>query len=235
MNEPRPRASGFRREHPVFFWGSLALLALFLAATAAVAVRIPRYRSQAAAISAKMSAEERATRDSVLQSQARRSELAMALLRRELRIKSMEQKGIHLAISLEDSTLSLRHGNATLRQAKLAIGPDSVVRAPDGRTWRMVRALGERTLKEKQVAPRYTVPEWVYISRGQPVPPEAERTIEGGLGRYVLRLDDGTEIYSEPRVGPLEGTVKPASFMAKAADLGAIFDAIRTDAPVYIY
>jgi len=32
----RPRG-GFRREHPVFFWGTAALIGLLVAATAAVA------------------------------------------------------------------------------------------------------------------------------------------------------------------------------------------------------
>ncbi|HEX5724261.1 MAG TPA: hypothetical protein VFX98_02275 [Longimicrobiaceae bacterium] len=235
MNEPRPRGSGFRREHPVFFWGMAALIALFAAATLVVGARIPRYQREATRIDRQMSAEERATRDSVLQSRAKRSELAVALLRRELRVKTLEQKGMHLAISLDDSVLELRHGKATLRRAPLRIGPDSIIRAPDGRTWRFVRALGERQLAEKQVSPVYTVPEWVYLGQGQPVPPEAERRVAGGLGRYVLRLDDGTEIYTEPQEGPLKGVVKPASFVARARDLAAIFDAVREDTPVFIY
>jgi hypothetical protein len=182
-----------------------------------------------------MSAAERATRDQVLQSRAARSEMAVALLRRELRIKGMREKGLHLAVSTEDSTLSLRHGGATLRAVPVRIGPDSVVRGPDGRTWRFVRALGERTIRDKQVSPVYTVPEWVYVGRNLPVPAEEERRVEGGLGRYVLRLDDGTEIYSEPAAGPLAEGVKPASFEVRESDLRAIFDAVREDTPVFIF
>lgn len=234
-SEPRPRGSGFRREHPVFFWGTAALIALFAVAAAVVGMRVPRYQREAAEINAKMTVAERATRDSVLQSRAKRSDLAIALLRREVRVKALETRGIHLAISIEDSVLELRHGKATLRRARVRIGPDSIIRAPDGRTWRFVRALGERHLAEKQVSPTYTVPEWVYISRGQPVPSEDQRKVAGGLGRYVLRLDDGTEIYTEPQEGPLKGVVKPASFVARARDLAAIFDAIKVDTPVYIY
>ncbi|MDQ3388824.1 MAG: hypothetical protein M3483_04900, partial [Gemmatimonadota bacterium] len=70
---------------------------------------------------------------------------------------------------------------------------------------------------------------------GEAVPSEEDRQVPGGLGRYVLRLNDGTVIYSEPESGPLQGTVKPASFMARASDLAAIFEAVRKDTPVYIY
>jgi hypothetical protein len=159
----------------------------------------------------------------------------VAVLRRDLRIRSLEEKKRHLAIVLEDSVLELRHGRATLRRAKLTIGPDSTIRAADGRTWRLVRPVGERKIAERQNTPTYTIPEWVYVSRGQPVPAEGERRVRGGLGTYVIRLDDGTEIYSQPTAGPLAETVKPGAFMARARDLAAIFDAVGEDTPVYIY
>lgn len=235
MTETRRGFSRLRHDHPVFFWGMAALMVLFLAATGVVASRIPRYQQEAQALNRQMSAAERATRDRVLQSRAARSEMAVALLRRELRIKGQQQKGIHLAVNTEKRTLALRHGRATLREVPVQVGPDSVVRAPDGRAWRFVRALGERTVRDKEVSPVYTVPEWVYVSRGQPVPPEAQRRVEGGLGEYVLRLDDGTEIYTEPEAGPLAQGVKPAAFMVREGDMRAIFDAVREDTPVFIY
>lgn len=230
-----PRRPSFPRAHPVFFWGMLTLIALFAGATAVVASRVPRYQQEMAELNARMTAQERATRDRVLQSKAERSELALALLQREVRIKQLEQKRVHLAINTQDSTLSLMHGPATLRRVRVVVGPDSVVRAPDGRTWRFVSAMGERTLTEKQRNPVYTVPEWVYISRGEPVPSEEERRVPGGLGSYVLVLSDGTEIYSEPQTGPLKGTAKPGAFMVRGRDLVAMFDALRVDTPVYIY
>lgn len=231
----KPGGAPLRKAHPVFFWGTLALVLLLVGATAAVAMRVPKYREEAAELNERMTAAERATRDKVLQSKTRRSELAFALLQREIRIKQLQQKKIHLAIDTQDSTIKLMHGPAVLRQARVVVGPDSVIRAPDGRTWRFVTALGERKLKEKQNAPVYTIPEWVYVSRGEAVPSEEERRVKGGLGNWVLRLDDGTEIYSEPREGPLKGTAKPGAFMVRGRDLAAIFDAIRIDTPVFIY
>jgi hypothetical protein len=235
MTEPKRGFSAFRRDHPGFFWGMLTLMFLFVGATVVVALRIPKYEEEAAALSQRMTEAERATRDRVLQSRAKRSDLAVALLKRELRIRELEERKLHLAISTEDSTLYLRHGKATLRAVPVRIGPDSVIRGPDGRTWRFVRALGERHVADKERSPTYTVPEWVYVSRGEPVPPENERQVEGGLGRYVLRLDDGTEIYSEPKTGPLADGIKPAAFMVRERDLLAIFDAVRKDTPVFIY
>ncbi|HEV2148653.1 MAG TPA: hypothetical protein VGR37_14715 [Longimicrobiaceae bacterium] len=235
MTETRTRFSRFRQDHPVFFWGTATLMVLFLVATATVASRIPQYRREAAELNQRMTAAERATRDRILESRAARSEMAVALLQRELRVKGLQQKGLHLAVRMEDSTLLLRHGQATLRAVPVRIGPDSTINAPDGRTWRFVRALGQRTVRDKETSPVYTVPEWVYVGRGEPVPPEEERRVKGALGRYVLRLDDGTEIYSEPESGPLADGVKPAAFMVRERDMRAIFDAVREDTPVFIY
>jgi hypothetical protein len=224
-----------RREHPLFFWGTVVVMLGLLAATIVVAIRIPQYRSDAAALDQRMSETERATRDGILQSETRRAELAVALLRREFQLKALHEKEIHLALDIDKGTISLRHGPATLREAPMQIGPDSLIRAPDGRTWRFVRPVGERHVQEKQVSPEYTIPEWVFISRGETVPEEEKRRLKGGLGKYVLRLDDGSEIYSEPETGPFAGQVKPASFVVPEKDLQAIFDAIGREAPVYIY
>jgi hypothetical protein len=226
----------FIREHPVFFWGIVAIIVALVVATLVVGLRAPQYRMQAAILNEEMTEQERATRDRILDSRARRGELAVALLQREIRMKAMQQKGLHLAISVEDSTLYLRHGPATLRQVPVRIGADSIIRAPDGRQWRFVRGLGERHVVEKQTSPAYEVPEWVYIGRGEPVPDTDRRTVAGGLGRYVLRLSDGTEIYSEPTAGPLaDAEVNPGAFMVPEQEFRAIFDAIRRDIPVFIY
>ncbi len=235
MARTRSGFSRFRHEHPVFFWGTTTLLVMFLAGAGVVASRVPEYRRESETLNQRMSETERETRDRVLESRAARSEMAVALLRRELRLKGLQEKGLHLAVSSEDSTLSLRHGSATLRAVRVWIGPDSIIRAPDGRTWRFVRALGERTIRQKQVSPVYRVPEWVYLGRGVAVPPDEERRVPGGLGRYVLRLDDGTEIYSTPEAGPMSEGVKPASFMVRESEMRVFFDAVREDTPVYIY
>lgn len=235
MNQARTTLTDLRREHPVFFWGMAAVIAVLLAGALVVGSRIPVYRADAAMLDRQMSETEREMRDRILASTDRRAELALALWRRELQLRALQESELHLALSIEDSVLELRHGPATLRRVRVEVGPDSVIRAPDGRTWRFVRALGERHVREKQVDPVYSVPEWVYLARGEPAPPEAERRIEGGLGRYVLRLDDGTEIYSRPTRGPLAETVKPAAFRVEEADLRAIFEAVGRETPVYIY
>jgi hypothetical protein len=234
MNE-NPSRAPFRKAHPFFFWGMAAVTALFVAATAVVAMRIPRYRSQTAQIQSLMSAQEKATQDRVLNSRARRADLAIALLQREIRVRSLQQKGWHLAIDTKDSVLYLRNGRAILRQVKVAMGRDSMVKATDGRTWRMVSALGERELDRKEDSPTLTVPDWVYVARGRPVPPDEQRQVPGGLGAYVLVLDDGTRIYSQPQSGPFRDAVMPGAFMVRGHDLAAIFGAVKPGIPVYIY
>lgn len=235
MEETAPRRDGFRREHPVFFWGTAALIALLVIGSLAVGMRIPRYNREADQITSRMTAEQKRTQAELTQNRQRRTQLAVAVLQRDMRIKSLETKQRHLAIVLADSMLELRQGRATLRRAKLSIGADSIVRGQDGRTWRFVRGVGERHIARLAQNPTITVPDWVYVSRGQAVPPEGDRRVAGGMGAYVITLDDGTTIYSQPGAGPLKDAVIPAGFMAQARDLAAIFDAVKEDTPVYIY
>ena len=108
-----------------------------------------------------MTRTERDMRDRVLSTRGHAAaDVAVALMQRELRLAAMEEDATaHLALSLEDSTLTLRHGGATLRESRVTIGADSTVQAPDGRTWRLVRPLGERHVADKEVEPVWTVPE----------------------------------------------------------------------------
>ena len=230
-----PERDIFRRKHPFFFWGTVALIAFFVAAAITVGMRIPRYNSEAEAIASRMTAEQRRTQEELTAHRERRTQLAVAVLRRDMRVRSLQTNRRHLAVVLEDSVLELRQGRATLRRAKLSIGADSIVRAPDGRSWRFVRGVGERHITALRRDPTVTIPDWVYVSRGQPVPAEGARRVAGGMGAYVITLDDGTEIYSQPQAGPLKDAVVPAGFMAQARDLAAIFDAVNTETPVYIY
>src|SRR5690606_14685426 len=113
-----------------------SLAGLLLVLTLTVAFRIPQYARQMAMMDRELDDTERETRDRILQSQTRRSELALALLQREMRLKALQEEEIHLSVDTENSRLSLRHGPATLREVAIVVGGDSVVQAPDGRTWR---------------------------------------------------------------------------------------------------
>lgn len=225
-----------RGDHPIFFWGVFAVTVLLLVATAAMAVRIPLYRNQAAELSGSLTDSEREIQQRILDSRARRGELALALLQREMRLRALEEDEVHLAIDLENQTFSLRHGEAVLRETPVTIGSDSTVVAPDGRSWRLVRPLGERHVEDKQRDPTFTVPEWAYVSRGETPPAQSARDVEGGLGEYVILLDDGTEIHTRPDAGPFAAGPHPGGFIVEDEDaMAAIFDAVPEDTPVYIF
>lgn len=208
---------------------------LFVGAAGIVAARVPGYQQAATRLDQNMTEQEKQTRDGILNSTVKRSELALALLQRELRMRELQQQGLHIAIDTEDSLLFLRHDNATLRRVPVRLGPDSTVTAKDGETWRMVRALGERHVEGKQKDGVFDTPEWIYAARGEPVPSQEERAVAGGLGKYTLLLDDGTAIYTPPSAGPFTGSVKPAAFLVAEADMEPIFEAVTKDTPVFIY
>jgi hypothetical protein len=107
-------------------------VALLVGASAVVLARGRRYAQEAAYYNARLSGDERALRDRILEARSRHAALGLALLRRELRIRSAERRQLHLAISLDSGYLDLRHGPVTVRRARIQVGPDTVVRTPDG-------------------------------------------------------------------------------------------------------
>ena len=113
------RETRFRRRHPLFLWGTATLIVLLLAASAVVASRVPRYNRETAQISQQMTAAQRVTRASLLAPRSRRTRLAVAVLQRDIRVRSLESKERHLAVVLKDSVLELRHCAATLRRARI--------------------------------------------------------------------------------------------------------------------
>jgi hypothetical protein len=100
MDETAPRRTGFRAEHPVFFWGTVALIALLVIGAAAVGARIPRYNHEADEIASRMTAEQRRTRAELMEHRQKRTQLAVAVLQRDMRIKSLQTRQRHLAIVL---------------------------------------------------------------------------------------------------------------------------------------
>jgi hypothetical protein len=81
---------------------------------------------------------------------------------------------------------------------------------------------------------RWTVPEWVYLSRGWPVP--KERNVGGALGSLAIFLDSGAVLYSRPAAGPLADAsyVLPGGVRAEQ-DLEAIRESLQPGMAVYFH
>ena len=194
-------------------------------------VKRTRYLEETRRLRAGMTDFERRRTDVLLASDQNRFRVMVELLRRQAQV----DKDLHLAVSVDSSTMLLEREAAVLRQMRIQLGPEKSVGTPPD-TVRMTVPRGTRTIERVlDEHDSWEVPKWVYTDRG--LTPPAERTFKGALGPSAIILNGGTVIYSMPTVGPLNDSayVLPGSLRARASDLKAIAPNLRPGMTVYFY
>lgn len=223
--------NAFRRQHPVFVVVFVVLILSLLGADGWVLTRRVRYADEVARLQAGMSDFERKKSETILASRERRFDMMMQLLRRQAKL----DKEIHLSVSVDSGRMYLEREGALLREIPVEVGPEKRIgAAPD--TVHLVAPRGARSIQRVFTADSgWTVPRWVYLDRGIPVP--ADRVVQGALGAVAIVLDGGTVIYSLPSVGPLNDPayILPGAVRASAADLQAILPDLSAGTSVYFY
>mgnify|MGYP001812137374 CR=1 FL=1 len=87
-----------------------------------------------------------------------------------------------------------------LRQGPCATGMDSILHAPDGRTWTFDTPRGVRRVHHKSSNPVWQRPDWYYIEENLPMPaPEhPDRRALGMLGEFALDIGQGYLVHGSP-------------------------------------
>jgi hypothetical protein len=165
--------------------------------------------------------------------------LTQAQLARELDARldylhSLQSAEFYIAIDTARRKLSLRIGKDVAREADVTIGEAKTITG-NGRTWTFLPLKGGFTVVNKTSNYDWTVPEWLYVMKHEPVPAQRP-VIPSGLGRYIVVLPDNYVIHSPPPASsPLAAQPKPGSFMVPEADLAAIWPRITKSTRVYIF
>lgn len=217
-----------------FFVGlaAISLVALLLIDTWLINRRL-RFQSETRRLRASMTAIERARADELIQHEENKTQLALALLRRQARV----EPELHLSITIDSAAMYLEREGALLRDMPIYIGPERRVGIPPD-TVRMAIPRGARTiarlLTENDV---WEIPEWVFADRNLPVPPAEQRMIRAALGPAAILLDGGTVIYSYPSHGPLADSayILPGAVRARTEDLRAILPNLKPGFRAYFY
>ena len=199
--QPRERRqtrwSEFRDAYPRIVTAMALGLVALLALDGFLAFKALQYRRQIREDRASMTVTERERADALVASQAGRAELQEALVAQQ----AAKEKGLNLSITLDEGTLDLQREGAQLRTARVQIGPEVTVGQPPGAR-KITPPLGRRqVVAVVDGSYAWEVPAWVWTQRGQQ--PAPNRRIPGALGDVAVLLDDGTVIYSRPKVGPL--------------------------------
>ncbi|MHB1222635.1 MAG: hypothetical protein ACYC2G_01105, partial [Gemmatimonadaceae bacterium] len=224
----------FRRAYPGVLAVLGVVLAVLLVADGFLIQRRSAYAAETTRLRESMTTVERERTDLILAADERRWAVMLELARRQARA----DQRLHLSVAVDSGTLTLERDGARLRLVRAEVGGVALVgSAPD--TVRLAAPRGERTIEAVLGAnDSWLVPDWVYVQRGLPVPPDsAARSVAGALGATALVLTGGTVIYALPATGPLAepSYVLPGSVRLPAADLEAMRPNLSPGMSVYFY
>jgi hypothetical protein len=223
--------SHFRRRHPALIAALAVIVAGLLAIDGWVLYKRQAYEAEIARLRSDMSDVERRRSDAITNTNEKRLEMMMELLRRQAKI----DKEIHLAVAVDSGKMYLERDGALLREMSVEVPAERKVDAGHD-TVHLAAPRGTRTV-ERILGPTdaWDVPSWVYTDRG--LTPPATKSEVGALGPVAIVLNGGTVIYSLPTVGPLNDSayVLPGSIRVSAEDLRAVTPNLQRGTVVYFY
>ena len=226
----RARWGEFRGAYPRIVTAMALGLAGLLALDGWLLFKRWRYSREIAQTRASLTEVERARADAIIAAAANRTQLQVALVRRDAQLED----DLNLAVSLEKSRLYLQREGALLREIPVRIGPEKSIGDSPGAV-KLAAPRGRFTIARVVGAThRWRSPDWLMADRGQPA---GAREFEGGLGPIAIILNGGAVIYSDPATGPLKDPayVMPGAVRASTADLRAISEVLEAGMPVYFY
>jgi hypothetical protein len=236
--EKRPDAPDRRSFPRPPLWLNLLLIALGLAGLAFGRyhrVRVSDRYSSVLTEQQRTPSDTRKIKEELAEMDLTRAALETELNGRMKFLQSLKSENFYLSIDTQAKKLRFYYGDTVLREADVALGANTTLKSPDGRSWTFVPVKGAFPVEAKLVDYNWRVPEWLYVMNQKPIP-ESRPVIEGGLGRYVIVLPNNYVIHSPPvERSPLQGP-KPGSFMVAEEDLRAIWERIHTkQTPIYIF
>lgn len=163
-----------------------------------------------------------------------KDQLQKELQSRTQLVGSLKSENFYLSIDTAERKLRFHYGDTVLRDDDVTIGPTKTIEA-GSKKWTFIPLKGAFPVEAKLVDYAWPVPDWVYVMNGQPIPAE-RRTVDKGLGRYVISLPNGYAIHTKPdEASPLKGA-KPGSYMVSEDVMRAIWPRINPGkTQVYIY
>ena len=236
--EARPEDNDRRRFPRPPLWLNLTILLLALGGIALANLHRHRVTQEYSdVLTAKLRTPEEINqmKENLAELNLTREQLEKELDGRKEFMQSLESENFYLSIDTEEKKLRFHYGPAVLREGDIQVGEAATIEMPDkSKSWLFVPVKGSFKVDGKVADHSWTIPEWVYLMKNEPIPAKRP-TMRGGLGRYVIQLPSGYVIHSPPaEESPLDGP-KPGSIMASEADLRAIWPRLHKETKVYIF
>jgi L,D-transpeptidase YbiS len=143
----------------------------------------------------------------------------------------------YIVVDTKKNMIYYRKGSQTLNEALCSTGCDSVLVAPDGRTWRFATPTGTFKVKRKIKNPVWVKPDWAFIEEGKPIPKgnHPDRFDDTAMGSYALDFGDGFLIHGTLYRRLLGENITHGCVRVADEDLAPIFESAKIGTLIYIY
>ncbi len=154
---------------------------------------------------------------------------------KEQLIKQIQDDRPYIVVSLSENILYLKQKDKVLRACSVATGKQTTEEI-QGRLYHFFTPRTIFTISRKEVDPKWVMPDWAYLERGETPPPvESRPSIPGALGAYALHLQHSYIIHGTANNATLGKYITHGCIRMGAQDLKALYDFVPVGTKVYIY
>lgn len=143
--------------------------------------------------------------------------------------------GRRVVVSLEEHRLYVVEGERILWSARIGTGTGERL-AGAGREWEFSTPRGEFQVQLKERDPVWHLPDWVFVERGEPIPPldSPKRRAVGQLGAAALYLSPEIAIHGTDHPEQLGAAVSHGCIRVSNQDVRRLYDELEVGTPVVI-
>lgn len=141
-----------------------------------------------------------------------------------------------IRISLEEHRLYVLEGERVVWSAKIGTGTGETLEGA-GQRWDFSTPRGSFRVQLKEKDPVWRLPDWVFVKRGEPVPPpdSPERRAEGELGAAALYLTEEIAIHGTDQPQLLGDAISHGCIRMSNEDVLRLYEELEVGAPVIIH
>jgi L,D-transpeptidase YbiS len=143
----------------------------------------------------------------------------------------------YLVIDTANNRVTLRQGDAVLRDMTASCGSGNVLEDPaSGRRWVFDTPRGQHRILSKVKNPLWIKPDWAFLEAGEPIPSRTrERAEPGAMGDYALGLGNGYFIHGTLYKRMLGRNVSHGCVRLGDEDLAQLYRTLPIGTRVYIF
>jgi len=143
---------------------------------------------------------------------------------------------LYIVVNPNGNRLTLRRGQKLLLEAVISTGKNDTLKS-GSRKWVFQTPRGIMSVIRKKKDPVWIKPDWAFLEKGEPIPPQDSplRRDKGVLGAFMLDLGGGVMIHGTPLENLLGRSVTHGCIRVGSEDLKVLYDSVPVGTKVFIF